>query len=509
MSTFRNVIANVAGRLWTALMSLAFVPLYIRFLGIEAYGLIGFFATMLAVFSVLELGLSTTINRELARLSDDASGRSEARTLLRSLEAAYWTVSLTIAASIVIAAPWIARSWLRLNMLSPEQATQAVRLMGLVALMRWPVPLYAGALMGLGRHVVLNIIASVAATIAGGGVVLVLWLISPTPIAFFAWQAVVATLQLIFLRQASWRHLALVGHRARPQVAAFRSIFAFSAGVTGTALLSVILTQVDKILLARLLPLDQFGHYALASSIALMLTTAAAALNGALFPALVRRVALGDQRELARFYHHASELVSALIIPAGMTLALFAPELLLIYLGDAQLALQTQLLLSLFAVGNTLLALMMMPVALQFAHGWTSLTFIVNLVAVILFVPAVLWLVGWVGAPGAVIAWIVLTLGYFVIEVLVMHRRLLPEALVRWYVVDVGVPVLISVTLIGGARFLVTGLDDAVLRTTVGCLMGCVAVLLSFVLLPESRLWLQVRMRLLRGGMQAKKSDVA
>ena len=47
----RNIIANFAGQGWAALMALAFVPLYIKFLGIEAYGLIGFFAMLPWVIS--------------------------------------------------------------------------------------------------------------------------------------------------------------------------------------------------------------------------------------------------------------------------------------------------------------------------------------------------------------------------------------------------------------------------------------------------------------------------
>jgi len=42
-----NIIANYTGKAWTALMSLAFIPLYIKFIGIEAYGLIGFFVYFL------------------------------------------------------------------------------------------------------------------------------------------------------------------------------------------------------------------------------------------------------------------------------------------------------------------------------------------------------------------------------------------------------------------------------------------------------------------------------
>ena len=41
-----NFIANFIGQGWVALMSLAFIPLYIKYLGVEAYGLIGLFALM-------------------------------------------------------------------------------------------------------------------------------------------------------------------------------------------------------------------------------------------------------------------------------------------------------------------------------------------------------------------------------------------------------------------------------------------------------------------------------
>jgi hypothetical protein len=36
-----NILANYAGNAHCALLSIALVPLYIRFMGIEAYGLVG------------------------------------------------------------------------------------------------------------------------------------------------------------------------------------------------------------------------------------------------------------------------------------------------------------------------------------------------------------------------------------------------------------------------------------------------------------------------------------
>src|SRR5436853_7772563 len=65
----RNVIANLSGNLYTVVISLVFVPIYIHYLGIEAWGLVGFSVTLQAVLAVADMGLSTTLNREMARLS--------------------------------------------------------------------------------------------------------------------------------------------------------------------------------------------------------------------------------------------------------------------------------------------------------------------------------------------------------------------------------------------------------------------------------------------------------
>ena len=39
-------------------MGLVFVPVYIKYLGIESYGLIGFFASLQAWFALLDMGMT-------------------------------------------------------------------------------------------------------------------------------------------------------------------------------------------------------------------------------------------------------------------------------------------------------------------------------------------------------------------------------------------------------------------------------------------------------------------
>ena len=59
-----NIAANFLGRAWTAALAVICVPLYVKFLGIEAYGLLGFFSSALLLLSILDFGLGTTLNRE-------------------------------------------------------------------------------------------------------------------------------------------------------------------------------------------------------------------------------------------------------------------------------------------------------------------------------------------------------------------------------------------------------------------------------------------------------------
>ncbi|HMD01147.1 MAG TPA: polysaccharide biosynthesis protein, partial [Ferruginibacter sp.] len=55
-----DIVANLVGKIWSALIAILFIPLYIKFLGIEAYGLVGFYVTLLGAITLLDLGLSAT-----------------------------------------------------------------------------------------------------------------------------------------------------------------------------------------------------------------------------------------------------------------------------------------------------------------------------------------------------------------------------------------------------------------------------------------------------------------
>ena len=155
----RNIVANVAGRGWTALLSLAVVPVYIHFLGIEAFGLIGFFLSLMAMLSLLDLGLGTALNRQFARYSMQSGKAQEMRDLLRTLEIIYWLIGIAIGVAMAALAPVIAAYWLKPQQLPAETVAQALAMMGVAFACQWPRALYSGGLMGLQRQVAFNLLS--------------------------------------------------------------------------------------------------------------------------------------------------------------------------------------------------------------------------------------------------------------------------------------------------------------------------------------------------------------
>jgi O-antigen/teichoic acid export membrane protein len=119
---------------------------------------------------------------------------------------------------------------------------------------------------------------------------------------------------------------------------------------------------------------------------------------------------------------------------------LFAPEILWVWTRDRSTVENTQQLVRLLTVGAALNGLLHLPYALQVAHGWTRLSIYMNLGAVALLGPLIVFMVMHYGASGAATVWVALNAGYILVSVHVMHRHFLRGEKWVWYLNDVGKP---------------------------------------------------------------------
>ena len=442
----RNVLANYFGQGWAALIGLAFIPIYIRYLGVEAYGIIGIF-TMLGVWlSLLDMGMTPVLSREMARFTAGAHSPESIRDLLRSVEVVALAILVAICALFVLTADLLARYWVQAQNLSVESIADAFLIMGFVTGLRFVEGIYRSTLVGLERQVLFNIVNAILATVRAFGAVVVLALFSPTLTAFFFWQGIISMISVIVLGAFTYRVLPRIGRHARPSLARLKPVWRYASGVMSITVLAILLTQIDKIILSRLLVLSEFGQYALAATVAGGLYASVNPIGQAFYPRLCAQVAAARNTDLADTYHLGAQLVSVVGGSLAIVLAFQAEIILRLWTQDPSIASATAPLVTLLVLGNLLNGLVQMPYNIQLAYGRTQLIIGLNAIAICFTIPALLWLVPQFGSVGAASVWVGLNAGYVLIGVNLMLCRTLRTERWLWYFEDVFIPLVASVS---------------------------------------------------------------
>lgn len=209
----------------------------------------------------------------------------------------------------------------------------------------------------------------------------------------------------------------------------------------GISILSLMLTQLDKLLLSRLVNLEVFGYYTLAATVSAAIYMAIGPITQAVYPRLVQLYVSGDRSDLASLYHEGAQSVTVISVPALVLLSMHPESVIFVWSGNMELARNVGPILAILSIGAFLNGLMHMPYQLQLAHGWVGFALRINIVAVTCMIPAIVWSVSLFGAQGAACAWLALNAGYAIIGIQFMHRRLLPGEKWRWYFHDVFLPI--------------------------------------------------------------------
>lgn len=452
-----NIVANFGGRLWTAGMAVVFVPIYIRILGAEAYGLVGFFVSLQLILSLMEMGLGTTATKEMARLSGSPNSRAiiQMRDLVRTLELVYFGLGIIVVVMVFAGAGPLSAHWFKPLTLSQSEIEHAIVIMGLVIGVRMPFSLYSGALNGLQHQVLLNVITVASVTVKHLGAVIALLFISKDITIFFLWNLFAELVQTALTGYALKKKLPPSSHKAHFQFEQIKGIWRFAAGMTGVAITNVVLSQTDKLFVSKVFSLETFGYYSAMWTIAGGLFFFSYPIATAAFPRYAQLWGAGHTKKLALLYHRTSRLTATVMLPLGICVLLFSREILSIWLGAPEQAIALENVLRLLVAGTILNALFNLPMNLQFAAGWTRLVLCTNLLWLIFFPFAMWWLTSQIGLSGVPAAWLSYNIFAFIVVAYLAHKRLLNEGLSAWYLKDMGIPLAAGGAVICALFFLI------------------------------------------------------
>ena len=493
MSIKKNIIANYFGQFYVTLIGIFLVPLYLKYMGAEAYGLVGFYATLQAWFFMLDMGLTPTMARDCSRFLGGVVDATNLRRLLRALEGIFLLVAIVGVVAIVAGSSAIAAHWLKVNELPMYEVTNSIVIIAFIVSLRWMGGLYRGAINGFERIVWLNIFNIVIATLRFVLIIPILAYIDAAATTFFLYQLVVTTIETIVLVLKTYRLLppasvsTITGDWKQ-----LRASLKFSSSIAFAGLVWVTVTQTDKLLLSGLIPLADYAYYTIAVLAASGIMVISKPVSGALLPRMTVLNAEGNQVQLLKLYENATQIVAVIAVPSAVVLALFSDQVLLAWIGDAEIAHKAAPVLLLYAFGNGVMVLAAFPYYLQYAKGDLKLHFIGNALFVSLFVPSIYYSVTEYGVLGAGYAWLVSNAMLFLFLLPIVHRKFAKGLHLKWLAHDIGViavPPLIFALI---AKELVEWPADRVALALYICLLFAVALALAAISSAKMRALMRV-----------------
>jgi O-antigen/teichoic acid export membrane protein len=211
-----------------------------------------------------------------------------------------------------------------------------------------------------------------------------------------------------------------------------RQVWRFAMGMSGLMLITVLNTQTDKVVLSQSLTLSAFGYYSLAWVVAGYLTMLCEPVMLAFLPHMAQLVSLNDKTGLATAYRRAAQVMSVAVFPVTIFIALFAKEILGLWINDPLVTQNAGPLVSILICGSALEAVASVPLALQWAYGWTAPALWVRIGTLLLQIPAVYILSQRFGTTGGAVVWPVANAVILVAVSALIYRRLLLGKLRLW-----------------------------------------------------------------------------
>jgi O-antigen/teichoic acid export membrane protein len=438
----KNVIANYIGQFYSIFIGIFILPFYLKYLGAEAYGLVGFFTMLMSWMALFDMGLNATLQRETARLKDKSNQLIKLKQLIVSIETVYFSIAFISFIAIFIYASFIASHWLNIKELNIEIVTTSIKLMAIMLVFRFMIGLYSGIIMGFEEQVWLNKYKIFINTLKFIGAYLVIVYISNEIIYFFTYQLIIGIIEFIIIKIKinSFFNRSI---KVKPSLSKLKQIAPFALSLAYTAGIWVFITQLDKLMLSHYLSLKEYGYFTLQAVVANAILQLFQPIGQAILPRMTSLLSNNKKEEMIALYHKSTQLVAIIILSVSGIVAVFSYELLYSWSGSIEASKWASPILFWYALGNGAVALLSFQYYMQYAHGNLKYHVKGNTYFGFFQIITIALSIHFYGAIGAGIAWFGLQIFFLSFWPGFIHNKFAPGIHKNWIFKDI-MPILIT-----------------------------------------------------------------
>lgn len=397
----RHIGWNLLGQAAPMLAALISIPVLIKGIGIDRFGILTIAWMLIGYFSLFDLGIGRAMTQLIAeKLAKDA--QAALAPLIWTGLAAMALLGIGASGAIVALSDWAIYSGLNI----PEDLHGEARLGLMLLAPAIPLTVLATGLRGIlearQQFRATNLVRIPLGVLMYAG-----------PLCILPWSntlpAIVGVLLLVRLLTvmalyALWRQSAgPIGPFtfSRPVLA---GLMQSGGWMTVSNIISPVMVQADRFVIGSMLSMAAVAYYATPFEIATKMLLIPAAISGVAFPAFARLLAQKDAGGAQTLYWRSILLVSLGLLPAVALGALFAGDILRIWL-HASFPPDSTLVFRILLAGVLLNGLAHIPFAYLQGAGRADITAKIHFLELPLYLLALFFAVPRFGIAGAAAVW--------------------------------------------------------------------------------------------------------
>ncbi len=413
-----NVALNIAGSIAPFAIALVTIPVLIRGLGAERFGVLGIAWAVLGYFGVLDLGVGQAVTRAVAEQLGAGSAQGAQTTTVtgNTLIVAFGLAAMLI---LYLSSDLLARWLLTTSPGLEREAASAFRLMALGL----PFVFSAGGLRGtLEAHQRFGLVNAIR--IPGSA----LNYAAPLFVLPFSHALPAVVAALICARVAVWiaflvAVLRVSGARYAPSdwsAAELRSLLRLGGWVSVSNVLGPLMTYLDRFFIGAATSLSAVTYYVASYEVVTRVLLLPGAVAGVLVPSFAGEAVRGAPG-VARLFERGQALILALTFPILFVVVFFADRILRAWLGNLVSG-ESIVVMQVLAVGVLFNGIAMVQSALVLGVGRPDISARLHLVELPLYIAALWFGVTRYGIAGAAAAWSArMIVDYFVLTIPVVR----------------------------------------------------------------------------------------
>jgi O-antigen/teichoic acid export membrane protein len=327
----------VKGSMWTLAgqvlpmgVSLFTTPFVIRFLGAEQYGLLVLVGLIPAYFGFADLGMGIASTR----FASEAFGQGDAT---KEAEVVWTAAIIAVLSSAVVALPIFLFSGTISSALNiPEHLRDVANASFKIVSVSFVIGILSSVFntpqlsrLRMDLNTAINTIPKVLFTIAA-------------PIVLYLGFGIVGAVTAVLIGAVA----ALCGHiyvssRLQPKLihatwsfALARPLLKFAGGWLFVSIAALILTNIEKLVLTRMVSVRSLAYYSVAFMCALLATTFSSAMTQSLIPAFSQLLGPGRKAEFDRLFSRTVRLSLVWLLPTVMLMVVAAKPFLTLWAGE-------------------------------------------------------------------------------------------------------------------------------------------------------------------------------